>query len=145
MQRLRQLHKQQQSCQRAVTALQSRQVTKMIRRCNPQFCQTQRSFPSEACLGDSSQKNGPGPCDTAPTAQTSGAIGHKLNGQACSTSSTETNIIETKANSEWMSRTIENVSSGQHRGPGGVGRCVLRIRCESQNQMTACRLFSFPR
>ena len=117
----------------------------MVKRCDPRFCQTKRSFPSEACLGDSSQKNGHGPCDTAPTARTSGAIGHKLNRRACRRQAQRQTESRQKPSSGWMSKSIGNVSSDQQRGPGGVGRCVLRIRCESQNQMTACRLFSLPR
>ncbi len=39
----------------------------MIRRCNPQFCQTKRPFPLEACLNDGSQRSRHGPCSTGQT------------------------------------------------------------------------------
>ena len=101
----------------------------MIRRCNPQFCQTKRSFPLEACLSDGSQRSRHGPCSTGQTvaARATGSYSSDLRSHrpqvkwSSVLDAKHRNGIQTETNLESMSRTVFISTLNFSSAPSGRG------------------------
>ena len=101
----------------------------MIRRCNPQFCQTKRSFPLEACLSDGSQRSRHGPCRTGQTAaaRATESYSSDLRSQrpqvkwSSVLDAKHRDGIQTETNLESMSRTVFISTLNFSSAPSGRG------------------------